>query len=467
MTIERERLEQALADVVGRPWVATGEPTSDVSGRSTGQPLFVVRPATTDEVAGIVRACRGARVPLVPVGRRTAYWQPLRLDDAVALDVARLDRIEPDADGIVVGAGATSREVDRALRAMGLCLPIQPDAFGDTSIGAMVATACTSGLGMGLGSIDDAVLGLEVVLGTGEVVRTGALGWTRRGPFVRESVPDATGLFVGAEGTLGVVTRIALARRAAPFRVRISAHAPDDTRPDDTLSDDTVPALAALGRAWAGRYDTLRLVRTFETAARAPVTRWELDAWIVSPASAREADERATDAAAALGALGARDVHLRPESAEARAGLASADDERYAGPVGGHDAFSARAVLLGVDVNAPYASVPELLRIARELVADQQAHGIAQTRIALYLAPDFVNLGIHATAPRGQSARERWTLEHAHPAMEALVAIGAIAYRAGHAWPASARRMPDALLRALKQACDPDRILHPGHPAWT
>jgi FAD/FMN-containing dehydrogenase len=433
-------LETELARALGATYVERGVAMRDIADREIGTPALVVRPRSAAEVATIVHACRRARCPLVVVGRRTAYWAPLEVDRAVALDLARVAEIEPGDDAWLVGAGCAVGTLDHALRAAGLALPIHPDAFGDTSIGAMVATACTSGIGMGAGSIDDAILGLEVVLGTGETITTGAMANASR-PFVREAVSDLTGVFSGAQGTLGVITRIALAPRAAPWRVRLRT----------LVADDRILDVVALGRAWAGRYDTFRATRTIDASAS---STFEADVWITSPVSSEEALARAAAAARDLDALAIRGVDTTSEPRSA---------SRFMEPADGHDRLRARAALIGLDVNAPYASTALLLDVARELALEQRARGVPETRIALYLAPGFVNLGVHATVPSGVG----YGLDDVRPFMEKMLRAPIVPYRAGRAWPRTTAREPDALRRALATACDPDRILHPGHPTWT
>src|SRR6185369_501685 len=119
----------------------------------------------------------------------------------------------------------------------------------------------------------------------------------------------------------------------------------------------------------------------------------EVDVWIASPWSGSEASERAAAAAQDLAAL-ASHVIATPETSAARSGQSPDHDARFLGPMSGHEEFAARHALIGVDVNAPYERTEAMLSVARELVADQLSAGVEQTRIALYLAPGFVNLGI-------------------------------------------------------------------------
>jgi FAD/FMN-containing dehydrogenase len=440
-------IDAELEDAVGAAHATAGVAQDDVSGRVLGTPRRVVRPATTDEVARVVRICRAHRQPIAIVGERTAYWQPLDVEGCVVIAPARLDAITPSDEAWIVGAGASVRAVDRALRHEGLRLPIHPDAFGETSIGAMVATACTSGIGMGSGSIDDAVLGLEVVLGSGDVVRTGAMA-NASVPFVRAAIPDATGLFVGAQGALGVITRVALARRDAEHRVHLSARV------------DATRALITLGRAWAGIYDTFRATRGFDER---DTGAFDVDVWVVSPVSATEARARAEAAVRALESIGARDVALTAETDAARGGRSPEYDARFLGPGDGHAAFRARGALVGLDVNTPYASADALVAIATDLATEQRRRGVPHTRVALYLAPELVNVGVHATVPAGVAYEPRDLEPFAH----AMAAHPIVPYRAGRTWPASTRSAPSEWMRAMRALCDPDDLLSRGHPSWT
>jgi hypothetical protein len=120
----------------------------------------------------------------------------------------------------------------------------------------------------------------------------------------------------------------------------------------------------------------------------------------------------------------------------------------------------ARARLAGIDVNAPYEAASSLLSLAQRLVAAQTAAGVAETRIAFYLAPDFVNLGVHATVLHDDL---RWTEANEAPFYAELAALPLIPYRSGRRWPSSPA---SPQLRAIKQLFDPDGILQPGLPLW-
>ena len=355
------------------------------------------------------------------------------------LSTARLTGIAWQGTVAVVGAGEPVRPLDAALRQRGSHLPIHPDAFGETPVGSMVATACTSGIGMGLGGIGAAISGVEVVTGAGQILWTGAASHELLPPLMREGIPDLTGIFLGSEGGIGIVTRVGLPARRPPWRVRLSGAWAGD--PGSILE---------WGRKLAGIYDTFRIVGP---GGGRP---WRVDLWVVSPFSAKEAAFRAVEVSRLLGEAGVGALEARAESTGT-----------WAGDAEEHAAFAARARLAGIDVNAPYEAAPELSAVAERLVAAQRQAGVAETRIAWYLAPDFVNLGVHATILHSAPV---WTRELEAPFYAELRRLPVIPYRLGATWPAGwciGLGRTRTALRSLKQQFDPDGILCSGLAAWT
>ncbi|GDX79188.1 hypothetical protein LBMAG42_09990 [Deltaproteobacteria bacterium] len=445
-------LGAALGAAVGADHVEPRGGLRDVSGRECNFSWWV-RPADTAEVAAVVRVCREHRAGIAPVGSGTAYWAPLPESGAVALDLSRLEGLEWEGRVAVAGAGAAVRPLDQQLRAAGGHLALHPDAFGDTTLGAMVATACTSGIGMGVTTIGEAICGVEVVTGAGEVLFTGSAARTGVPPFLREGVPDLTGCFLGAEGGLGVVTRVALKHRPAPWRIHLRGR----------VLAERLGAVVGLGRALAAAYDTFRLTRS--------LGRWgegyALDVWVISAFSAREAAERAVEVERRLVEAGAMVESRAAESARARAGKSPEYDARWTGPLGGLDLFTARARMRGLDVNAAYEAFDALLPAAEALVEAQRAAGVPESRLAWYLAPDFVNVGVHASVPLNA---DPWPAERSAPWFERFAALPVVPYRLGRSWSPSMLEGLGAgreALRALRRQLDPDGVLQPGLPLWS
>jgi glycolate oxidase len=181
-----------------------------------GTPLALVRPADTVQVQEVVRAAAEHRVPVVTQGARTGLAGAANaVDGCLLLSTARMNRvleISTDDQVAVVQPGVVNADLSRQVAAAGLFYPPDPSSWDESTIGGNVATNAGGLCCVKYGVTADFVRGLEVVLGTGEVLRTGRR--TAKGV----AGYDLTRLLVGSEGTLGVVTEVTLALRPAPER---------------------------------------------------------------------------------------------------------------------------------------------------------------------------------------------------------------------------------------------------------
>ncbi len=181
-----------------------------------GVPDAVVFPTSTAEVSAIVAACARVHVPMVPFGMGSSLEGHVNaIHGGVSIDLtrmARLLRLSAEDCDVTVEAGISRLQLDDRLKNTGLMFPIDPGA--DATIGGMAATRASGTTAVRYGTMRENVLGLTVVLADGRVVTTG--GRARKS----SSGYDLTRLFVGSEGTLGVITEVTLRLYGRPEAVR-------------------------------------------------------------------------------------------------------------------------------------------------------------------------------------------------------------------------------------------------------
>ena len=181
---------------------------------------MVVRPAATEEVAQVLRYANAEGIPVVPIGGNTGVMgAAVPIHGGIALDLTRLDRIvsiDPAARTATVEAGVILEDLEHALERQNLMLGHDPWSLPIATVGGAIATnsvGCRAGK---YGPMGAQVLGLEVVLPTGEVLRTKALP--------KYTGPSLHSFFIGTEGTLGVITRATLQVFPEPERRILAAY---------------------------------------------------------------------------------------------------------------------------------------------------------------------------------------------------------------------------------------------------
>ncbi len=437
----------------------------DWRGVYRGTPEAVLRPGTTQEVAEVVKRCAADNLSIVPAGGRTGLCggavPPANGPRSVVLSLERLNRIrdiDPRDFSLVAEAGCVVQNVQQAAAEVGRLFPIQWGAQGTAQIGGMLSTNAGGIRTLRWGNARELVLGLEVVLPDGRILDD-----------LRRVRKDNSGyalrhLFIGGEGTLGVITAAALRLQPALKRVEtafVAVPSPD-------------AALSLFSRVMESGAEVIgfELCARFcmETAAKHGVgLRIPLpleSPWFVmlELAAAHESIPLRTILEDTLGEAMAADEVTDAAIAESEAQRQAIWKIREDYP----ECSRIDGPAIGTDTSVPVSAVPEFLRIAQREMTARWPEG----RMSAIGHAGDGNIHVSLHAPAGMMDRAAWVARagEMEPMVNAIaVSLGGsfsaehgIGQSKRHAMATHKSQVAMDLMRTIKDALDPAHRMNPG-----
>lgn len=193
----------------------------DASSYSVEKPDICITPSSVEHVKGCVKYCCQNNIPMVPVGSRTGLEGGIHaMRGGVSFDLSQMKQIlEVNTNDLDchVQAGLSWRELNEQIRSDGLWFPVDPGA--SASLGGMASTSASGTNAVKFGTMRENVIGLEIVVAGGNVIRTS--GTSCRTKKSSAGI-NLTNLFVGSEGTLGIITSVRLKLHALPACLAIA-----------------------------------------------------------------------------------------------------------------------------------------------------------------------------------------------------------------------------------------------------
>jgi D-lactate dehydrogenase (cytochrome) len=413
-------------------------------------PDAVVYPHHAEEVADIVKLCARADVPVIPFGTGTSFEGHVNAPfGGICVDTSQMNRViavhSEDLD-CIIEPGVTREELNAYLRDQGLFFPIDPGA--DASLGGMVSTRASGTNAVRYGTMKDNVLALKAVLPNGEIVTTATRAKKSSAGY------DLTRLFVGAEGTLGIITEITLKLYGIPEAISAGVCAFPSVRAACDAAIFAIQTGLPLARIELLDAVQIKACNSYSklTLAEMPTLFFEFHG---TPQGVREQIERFGSIAADHGG-GDFEWSLRPEE---RSRLWQARHDAY------WAALSLRpgAVGISTDVCVPISRLAECVEETQADLAEtgliaaivghvgdgnfhvlplidvndvaetDAAHAFVDRLVKRALAMEGTCTGEHGV---GQQKMKYLTMEHGEAAMD--------------------------MMRVLKRAIDPQNIMNPG-----
>lgn len=439
--------------------------SSDWTGKYAGAAPIAVRPATPAQAAAVLAHCSARRLAVVPQGGNTGLvGGGVGLYDEIILSTDRLKgitSINPDAGTVSALAGTTLANVDAAAASAGMVAPLDLGARASCAIGGNVATNAGGMRVVRFGSLRSTVLGLTVALPDGTLLDLDR-------PLRKDNTGyDLKQLFIGSEGTLGLITSVTLATPPAfPSPSLALLACPSWPAVRDVLAAARALLGEALSAAEFVDAAAAALAATHVPAARGRLPGDNAPFYVLLEAAGVNPDHDAAKMEALLERVLASGAAIDGTRAETGTQAASLWALREGVPL----ALKSAGAVFKYDVSVPVADMQAVVDDARRVVA-----GAAAADGGAFEAPTVVSYGhlgdgnlhlnISAPAPAPPSlaaALEPWVYDRVAEARGSISAehgLGAMkAALIGHSKPPAAV----ALMRAIKVAFDPAGIMNPG-----
>ncbi len=451
-------LIQALERELGTGGVLTGEAAQEkaVSGWSrVGSPLAVLRPSNTAEVSAALRLCNEARQPVTPWGGKTGLVHGIFSDGMFALSLERMDKIEeldPLGKTLTAEAGCVLQTACEAAEAHDLLLPLDLGARGSAMLGGVISTNAGGNRVVRYGMMREMVLGLEAVLADGTVISS-------MNHLIKNNAGyDLKQLFIGSEGTLGVITRTVVRLRQLPHS--------QDTAWIGIDSFDALPRLLRhLDRGLAGNLSVfevmwkefVELVTTAPALGRSPLQdKYPLYVLVEQLGMDQEADSARFEAVL---------MEALDQGIVADAAIAKSQAERNA-------MWELREDVGQTSRNWPIYNFDVSLRITqmdryeKDVRAALEAQWPGKTTLTVFGHMGDGNMHLIAGVPDRKPETKKRLNEIVYGPLQAIggsvSAEHGIGLEKRDYLPVSRGEEEIALMRLLKSTLDPNNILNPG-----
>ena len=412
-------------------------------------PDAVVYPKNRDEAVKLLRFCKERGVPVVPFGQGSSLeGQTIPKNGGVSIDLARMDAIlevRPDDFVARVQPGVTHEKLNARLKEHGLFFPVDPG--WDASLGGMAATNASGTNAVRYGAMRDQVLGLEVVLADGTVMRTGGMAMKSSAGY------NLTALFVGSEGTLGVFTEIILRLYPIPEHVLAARAVFPDIERAGRAAVAMIRSGMQVGRCELVDARTIQAVNAYKGTTYAPSPTLFLE----FSGSEAAVERDVAEARALCEAEGVRNFDFE----EDEAGRERLWEARHEAALAITELYQDRRPMT-TDVCVPISELPGALRHARDAIASRGFEGAILGHVG-----DGNYHAVFPVDPGDAAELERAEAVNAEIVAYALARGGTCTGEHGvgfgkmeHLKEEHGDSLP--FMRAIKRLADPDGVLNPG-----